>query len=97
VAGNRFALVAKIVSRDELRHTPAGVPLLAFRVAHESEQVEAGVARRAAFEIDCILLGEGAQRMNAAAGASVTLRGFLAARSKLSRQLVFHVNEFQTS
>ena len=93
--GNRLVLHAKLKSRDELRRTPAGIPVLSFRVEHESEQIEAGIARRTAFELDCVLVGRDAERMTAAPGASLKLKGFLAARSRMSRLLVFHVNEFE--
>jgi primosomal replication protein N len=95
VADNRLVLLAKLKSREELRRTPAGVPVLSFRVEHESEQMEAGSPRRTAFELDCVLVGAQAERMRAAPGERLKLTGFLTARSRLSRLLVFHVNEFE--
>ena len=92
---NRLELLAKLKSREELRRTPAGVPVLSFRVEHESEQIEGGSPRRTAFELECVLIGAQAERMRAAPGERVRLRGFLAARSRMSRLLVFHVNEFE--
>ena len=92
---NRLVLLAKLKSKDELRRTPAGVAVLSFRVEHESEQVEAGVPRKSAFELDCVLVGADAERMRAMPGERLKLKGFLAARSRLSRLLVFHVNEFE--
>jgi primosomal replication protein N len=94
VADNRLVLHAKLIARDALRRTPAGVPVVSFRVAHESEQPEAGVARKTAFELDCVIIGKEAERMTAAPGANLRLGGFLAPRSKSSTRLVLHVNEF---
>lgn len=93
--GNRLVLHARLKSKDELRRTPAGIPVLSFRVEHESEQIEAGIARRTAFELDCVLVGRDAERMTALPGADLRLTGFLAPRSRLSRSLVFHINEFE--
>ena len=39
---NRVVLCGKLVELDILRHTPGGVPILKFRIEHESDQVEAG-------------------------------------------------------
>jgi primosomal replication protein N len=95
VEANRLVLQAKLKSKDELRRTPAGTPVMSFRVEHESDQVEAGLARKTAFELDCVLVGNDAERMTAEPGASLKLQGFLAARSRMSQLLIFHVNEFE--
>jgi len=95
VEGNRLVLHARLKSKDELRRTPAGIPVISFCVEHESEQLEGGLSRRAVFEIDCVLVGNEAERMTATPGSALRLKGFLAARGRLSRLLVFHVNEFE--
>lgn len=94
MAANRLVLQAKLLSVDDLRRTPAGIAVLSFRVAHESEQIEAGVPRKTAFELDCVMLGRDAERMSAAPGSQLQLTGFLATRSRMSTRLVLHVNEF---
>jgi len=94
VAANRLVLQAKLLSVDELRRTPAGIAVLSFRVAHESEQIEAGVPRKTAFELDCVILGRDAERMSVAPGSELQLTGFLATRSRMSTRPVLHVNEF---
>jgi primosomal replication protein N len=95
VAANRLVLEAKLVSVEELRRSPAGVAVLAFRVMHESEQVEAGLPRGTAFELDCVIVGRDAERLHAAPGSELKLTGFLATRSRMSSRLVLHVNEFE--
>ncbi len=91
-------LDGKLVGRDELRHTPAGMPALNFRIGHVSEQVEAGLRRNVSLEIEAVALGEVAERLSRAAlEAEYSFDGFLALRSKLSRLPVLHVNEFESN
>ena len=93
---NEVRLNAQVIGREALRHTPAGVPILAFIVKHESTQIEGGVSRQVGFEVDAMAVGEVAQRMDTVeAGRRVRLQGFLASRSRLSARIVLHVNQFE--
>jgi len=79
-----------------LRYTPAGVPVLAFSVKHESRQSEAGADREVGMEVACIAVEDEAKAIAAAPlGIGVKLAGFLAPKGKQSRQLVLHVNEIE--
>ncbi len=92
---NRITLSGRITGLDALRYTPAGVALLDFRIAHESEQAEAGGMRQVRLEVAC-LAAEREARLLAAAplGAEVEIEGFLAPRGRSSRQPVLHVTSF---
>jgi len=93
---NQLALAGRISELDALRHTPAGIPLLDFRLEHESEQTEAGMARQVRLEVACLATKREARLLAAAPlGAKVELRGFLAPRGRSSRQLVLHVTSFE--
>ncbi len=93
---NEVELSGQVVGREALRFTPAGIPILAFTVKHESMQIEGGMSRQVGFEVEAMAVGEVAQRMDAVqAGRSVRLQGFLASRSRLSTRLVLHVNQFE--
>ena len=93
---NQVVLSGKLIERNELRHTPAGLAALNFRIGHVSEQVEAGRPRSVNLEMDGVALGEVAQKLSKAAQeAEYRFEGFLAMRSKLSRQPVLHVNRFE--
>jgi primosomal replication protein N len=95
---NRVVLVGTLIERKELRHTPAGMPAIDARIAHASEQVEAGAVRQVNLEMDAVALGNVAERLNkAATGRSYRFEGFLAQRSRLSRQLILHLNQFELS
>ena len=45
------------MERGILRYTPAGVPVIEFRVVHASEQSEAGTSRNVECELACVALG----------------------------------------
>ena len=93
---NQVVLSGKLIERNELRHTPAGLAALNFRIGHVSEQVEAGRPRSVNLEMDGVALGEVAQKLSKAAHeAEYRFEGFLAMRSKLSRQPMLHVNRFE--
>ncbi|MEW5942625.1 MAG: primosomal replication protein N [Pseudomonadota bacterium] len=86
-------LSGRITALDALRHTPAGVPLLGFRIGHESRQVEAGVERDVHCEVAAMALAENAVKAaRFKVGDAVRLEGFLARKSRNSTQLVLHAN-----
>ena len=63
---------------------------------HQSEQMEAGSARRVECEIQVIALGEGARWLQAVSlGTAMQIKGFLAARSRNSRQLRLHATTIE--
>jgi len=81
---------------EALRHTPAGIPVLAFKISHASEQVEDGRKRQVQCEISAIAIGAVASRAALRIGDSVTLEGFLARKGLRSQQPVLHVNRIES-
>jgi primosomal replication protein N len=95
---NQFQFTGTILERDTLRYTPAGVPIVTATVAHESQQVEAGVARKVEFEITALGAGEISGRLaRAELGAALTFTGFLARKNRNSKALVFHIIDFSAA
>ena len=93
---NRVLLGGRIAEMGDLRHTPAGTPIVEFAVNHVSRQVEAGLARNVECEVVAVAVGEAARKAALLeAGTAVRLEGFLASRSRGSRQPVLHVNSFE--
>ncbi|HEX6828419.1 MAG TPA: primosomal replication protein N [Burkholderiales bacterium] len=93
---NRIVLGGRIAEMGDLRHTPAGTPIVEFAVNHISRQVEAGIARNVECEVAAVAVGEAARKAALLeAGAAVRLEGFLASRVRGSRQPVLHVNSFE--
>ena len=93
---NTIVLSGTLIGREELRHTPAGMPALNFRIGHASEQVEAGRPRSVSLEIDGVALGEVAEKLSRMPlEGEYSFEGFLALRSRQSRLPVLHVNSFE--
>ena len=96
LADNRTLLAGSLIELDSLRYTPAGIPALNFRIAHQSMQQEAGVQRTVECEMLCVALGPTANLLaGAKPGDKVKLSGFLAAKSLKSRTPVLHVDTIE--
>lgn len=91
---NQFSCVARVVEREALRFTPAGIPIVSFRLRHVSEQVEAGIPRQIDMEIPAIAAGEISGSLSQATlDYDYLFHGFIARKSRNSKSLVFHVTE----
>ena len=92
---NAVHLSGRLLSREALRYTPAGIPVLSMTLTHESRQTEARIPRQVSLEIDAIAIGDVALKLDKVGlGEVVRVQGFLANRSKRSRRAMLHVNEF---
>jgi primosomal replication protein N len=84
------------VELGTLRYTPAGLPAVEFKLAHESEQEEAGGKRTVRAELGAVAFDSQARLMAAAKlGTQARFQGFLAAKSKRSQRLVLHVTNIE--
>ena len=93
---NALTLEGVLAHVEPLRHTPAGLPLLQFRLAHKSLQIEAGYKRQVECEVDCVALGEAAMHLSRlAAGVEISATGFLNRKHRMSAQLVLHATQTQ--
>jgi primosomal replication protein N len=101
---NRTELSARIVERDALRWTPAGLPALDLKLAHESTVMEAGAERRVQAQVKAKAVGVVAERLDRqAAGSLWRFIGFLASpgsgsiQPSRARSVVLHILDFQPS
>jgi len=95
---NAVALHGELTEIEPLRHTPAGIPLLHFKLQHRSQQNEAGFKRQVECEMGAVAMGEVAVRLaRLKAGQTVTVRGFLNRRNRMSRQVILHATEAETT
>ena len=79
-----------------LRHTPAGVAVIEFRIAHQSERPEAGARRMVHAEVPALAFDSTARLIaKQALGTRVRADGFLCARSRRSRVPVLHVTDIE--
>jgi primosomal replication protein N len=93
---NRLALSGDLVERRTTRYTPAGIPVCEARLRHAETAAEAGGERQVAFEITVLALGDQVRWLESAAlGTRVSIEGFLAPKSRNSRQLVLHMNHIE--
>ena len=91
---NQVALSGELAQIEPLRHTPAGVPLLHFRLVHRSRQVEAGLKRQVECEMSGVAMAEVAVAMSRLKpGQAVKVNGFLNRKNRMSTQLILHVTE----
>ena len=94
---NSFQCIAILAERDIVRYSPAGIPIVAARLSHTSEQTEAGISRKVDLELAAVAAGQMAQRLEKAQlGAMYLFSGFMARKSRNSKTLVFHLTEFET-
>ena len=95
---NEVALSGELIALEPLRYTPAGVPVVGFRLLHRSRQVEAGVGRQVECDISGVALGEAALALSGLRiGNAVKVSGFLNRRNRTSAQLVLHANGIELS
>jgi len=104
---NEIMISGQLAERDALRHTPAGVALVNFRIVHESVQTEAGTERQVYADVACVAAEHEARLVAAAPlGAAVRLSGFLAGKgaaqrtkgeppARAGRQLVLHATRIE--
>jgi primosomal replication protein N len=109
-AVNRLEISGVLTELKALRHTPAGVPVVEFRLRHESARVEAGARRKVNAEIDAVAFEAQARLLAAgtggnapgagrnapgALGRQLKVEGFLCAKSRQSRKPVLHVTNIE--
>ena len=86
----------RLLELGALRYTPAGVAAVEFKLAHQSEQDEAGGRRSIQAEVGAIAFETQAKLLAARPlGSSVRVQGFLGAKSKRSKRLVLHVTNIE--
>lgn len=91
---NKLVLKAEVVQIEQLRYTPAGIPLLSVVLHHVSEQVEAGMRRKVECEVNAVALGDLALK-GLKLNSHIQASGFLAKRNLKSTQLVMHINHIE--
>ena len=78
----------ELAAIEPLRYTPAGIPLLSFRLSHRSRQTEAGLKRQVECEMGGVAMAEAALAMSRfKAGQAVKVSGFLNRKNRMSAQL----------
>jgi primosomal replication protein N len=96
VACNRTRICGRIIDKGSLRHTPAGVAVLRFLLAHRSEQ-QTGQSRR---RVECLIPAMAFEALAETIArwprdAQVVCEGYLTRKSRTEPQLVLHVQTIE--
>jgi primosomal replication protein N len=92
---NRFTLDATLAQREDLRYTPAGIPVLQLTLQHASTQPEAGGERRVECELAAIAFADVARRLaNVETGTALRCEGFIARRWRSGTSVALHISRF---
>jgi primosomal replication protein N len=93
---NRVDLSGCLVEKKAKRYTPAGLPVLELTLGHESPVIEAASPRVVTFEIRVKAIGQVAERIETISiGTNIKATGFLAPFRQHSKQLIFHLTDFE--
>ncbi len=91
---NEIALSGELTTIEPLRYTPAGIPVLGFKLVHRSRQVEAGLKRQVECEMGGVAMAEVAVSMaRLKPGQAVKVSGFLNRKNRMSAQMILHATE----
>jgi primosomal replication protein N len=92
---NRLLLSARLIERQALRYTPAGLPALDLLLLHESEQSQEGQVRKVKVEVRARAIGSVVRPAAALAiGGEADFAGFLGSQRN-GRGTVFHIQELE--
>lgn len=93
---NRVEISGVLAELESVRYTPSGIPVVQFRVMHESAQQEAGNPRRVVCGIDGIAFEREAKLLSGLKlGVELTVQGFLDRKSRGSGRLVVHATHIE--
>ena len=93
---NHFTLTAILVSKDAIRFTPAGIPVMHCQLEHSGQANEVGVARKIQMSVEALAIGpiqKDLEQMDL--GAQAVFGGFLAPKTLRNQRLVFHITHIQ--
>ncbi len=94
---NRVLLTARIIERQALRYTPAGLPALDLVLSHESDVTEAQLPRKVKLDVKAVAIGPVAQKLaTQASDQAIDLEGFLGA-PRNGRGVLLHITDFTAS
>jgi len=93
---NHFTLTASLVSKDAIRFTPAGLPVMHCQLHYVGEVSEVDMPRQIQMSVEAIAIGpiqRTLEQMNL--GSMAVFEGFLAPKTLRNQRLVFHITHIQ--
>jgi len=93
---NRLVITGELLELSPIRTTPAGIPVLEFRLFHDGETVEAGTPRRIQCDISVVAMAELAGMYKSLKlGSMLEVEGFIAPARKGSPRLRLHATHIR--
>ena len=93
---NQVRLSVTLSEKKAKRFTPGGLPVLEVAVSYSGEVQEAGGGRHIQLTAKAKAVGQVAERIDAIPlGTELCALGFLAPARLNSRQLIFHITDFE--
>jgi primosomal replication protein N len=93
---NRVDLTGRIVEVSMLRYTPSGLPVVDFKLEHESSVEETGVPRKVNLTLKSIAMGTLAEKLiQLPIDTFSKFSGFLAS-GKNSKSIIFHIQSIHS-
>ncbi|HEY1327529.1 MAG TPA: primosomal replication protein N [Casimicrobiaceae bacterium] len=94
-AQNRLTLDVRLVAREALRYTPAGIPALDCTLRHESQQREAGGERKVECDLAAVAFAEVAHALaKMPVDSALRCEGFIARRWRTGTSIALHIARF---
>lgn len=89
---NRLCITGKLADYEPARKTPAGIEVLTATLNYQGSVTENGIDRQLDFEMTMMAIGNMAQMLkDCQIGDILEISGFIAPKSKRSRQLILHI------
>lgn len=93
---NLVEISGKLVELQGLRFTPAGIPIIRFRIDHSSVQYEAETSRQVTCIVSAVAVDTEARLISAARlGADLVIRGFLDKESLKANRIELHASHIE--
>jgi len=90
---NELVLVGAVSSLDDIRYTPANVPIRNLTI-HFKDLSKKNFFKFVEFEINAVVIGD-LVKEDLTINETYQFRGFLDRKSKKSNQLLFNIQEFK--
>ena len=90
---NELVLVGAVSSLDDIRYTPANVPIRNLTI-HFEDLSKKFFFKFVEFEINAVLIGD-LVKEDFKINETYQFKGFLDKKSKKSNQLLFHIQEYK--
>lgn len=93
---NLVELSGKLVELQGLRFTPAGIPIVRFRIEHSSQQSEADGSRQVTCVLNAVAVATEARLIAASQlGSELVVKGFLDRESLKGNRLELHASHIE--